>query len=379
MRAASCEYPLPSVFPETQALFARVLSGTFPAKISAARVPLRSQFATVKIPALRRAKNAASPRSGAPPTTAGKAGVSWATLALSLLTASAARAEVVIGVVLSSTGPKSELSDLIRDAAVAHAGPDIRLLIEDDACTAEGGAAAAARLIAAKAAIVIGHPCSNAAAAAAKAYAASGIPFVANGPRHPRLTTKRAGPAIFRLGGRDDRQAADTVAVYAPILIGEPIAVVHDRTAYARTLAEAVATGLRTHGVPNVTIDTIIAGERDYDALAVKLKAQGVKAVYFAGFPSEAAVVFDGLKRTGLTARFIGSDAQAGMKRPWLSVMTPRLLDRDQIDAALTRIFPAALSATNANTPLAASLTPMCDLTGDDPAPSFIPIPYPLE
>lgn len=296
-------------------------------------------------------------------------------LTATLMFAGPACAEVIVGVALSSSGPRVEQSQFIRAAAEAHATEPLRLVFEDDDCSSEGGAAAAARLVAAKATLVIGHSCANAAVAAAKVYAAANVVLVAIGPRHPVLTTKRAGPTIFRLGGRDDRQAADTVAVYAPILIGEPVAVVHDRTAYARTLAESVASGLRTHGVPNVTIDTIVAGERDYNLLATKLKTQGVKAVYFAGFSSEAELLFDGIKRTGLVARFIGSDALAGMKRPWLTVMTPRLLGRDQIDAAVARIFTAARSSA----PLAAALAPLFEPSGDDSAPSYVPIPYPLE
>ena len=309
-----------------------------------------------------------------------------AALAAALLMAGAAHAEIVIGVAVPSDGPKAELAKVIREAAVRAAaipvlgdGEAIRLEIADDECSAEGGAVAAAKFVAAKVALVIGHPCANAAVAAAKIYARAGMVLVAIGPRHPELTAKRAGPTIFRLGGRDDRQAADTVAVYVPILLGERVAVVHDRTAYAKGLAEAVAAGFRAHGVPDVVIEPIVAGERDYDGLVGKLKVSSVKAVYFAGFPTEAALIFDGLERSGVVARFMGCDALAGMQRRWLSVMSQRQLEPAEVESAVSHVVSAAVEASRGGDPLARAVAKLFDAGGDDAVPSYLPHPFPLK
>jgi branched-chain amino acid transport system substrate-binding protein len=162
--------------------------------------------------------------------------------------------------------------------AGAYKGSDgvnaVRLAVEDDQCTAEGGAAVAAKFVTLKVDAVVGHPCSNAAIAAAQVYAAAGIAFVAIGADHPDLTDKRAGPTIFRSSGRRDRQAADTVATFASALTGRRVAIIND-----------------------------------YSALITQLAATRIEAIYFAGFPSEAILIMKGLLDADLKALLIGCDA----------------------------------------------------------------------
>ena len=253
------------------------------------------------------------------------------------------------------------------------------LRVVDDECSATGGIAAAEKLSSEQPSLVIGHPCSNAAVAAAKVYARSQTPFLAIGPRHPDITAKPAGPAVFRIGGRDDREAAETVAVFAPILIGQRLAIVHDRTAYAKGLADTVAAKFRAHGVPDITIEPIVAGERDYAAVMARLKSAGVAAVYFAGFPAEAALIFDGLRKSGVVARFIGCGALAGLKRPWLTVMAPRPLDEDRLAAVIRQALAAVIAHANGGEDVASALSREFDDEGDEKGPSFMPQPYPVE
>ncbi|MEQ1697235.1 MAG: ABC transporter substrate-binding protein [Hyphomicrobiaceae bacterium] len=220
--------------------------------------------------------------------------------------AATARAEIVVGVVVPSSGPRASMGRAIQPAAEREVsrinaaggidGEVLRLAVEDDDCTTEGGGRAAASLVRQRAVIVLGHPCSNAAIAAAKTYAAAGIWFVAIGAGHPDLTEKRAGPTIFRLGGRDDQQAADTAKAIAANLDGKRIAIVHDRTEYARTLAEGVARGLKAAGKPAVAMEGIVAGKMGYSELAGRLKSLHAGAVYFAGFPAELEILKSDLK-----------------------------------------------------------------------------------
>jgi branched-chain amino acid transport system substrate-binding protein len=241
------------------------------------------------------------------------------TLGVLLAACPAVHADILIGVAVPTSGPKVELGRDIHTSAErwlaqygVHAREPVRLLIEDDACSTEGGAAVAAKFVAAGVALVIGHPCSNAAISAAKVYASANVVFAAIGPTHPELTTKRAGPTIFRMSGRDDRQAADTVTAlveWATGSSGKRIAIVQDRTAYAKGLADGVAAGLRKAGITNISVEPIVAGEKDYSTLIAKLKSDDVELIYFAGFHTEAMIIAAHLKVATPTVRFFGSDA----------------------------------------------------------------------
>ncbi len=224
---------------------------------------------------------------------------------------------LVIGVVVSPVGPAADLSTALQgaiEAEVQALSPKPVLLVETDRCSAAGADDVARRLVARGVTIVIGHPCSNAAMSAAKIYAAAQIPFVAVGARHPDLTDKRAGPLVFRLGGRDDRQTADTVAALGDRLNGKTIAVIHDRTRAQRRLADAMAAALRPIA-ERVQLTAIVAGEKGYDGLVSGLNGQKPDAIYFALFPPEAKMVAQGLMAANSKSLFIFSEASLQTER----------------------------------------------------------------
>lgn len=226
---------------------------------------------------------------------------------------------VVIGIAVPSGGPKHALGVQIKEGAEKAvailnatggiAAKPIVLLIEDDDCTGAGGAAVAERFVERRAALVIGHPCSNAAMDAAKVYAAAGIWFVAVGADHPDLTAKRAGPTIFRYGGRDDKQAVDTAAVLAAQFPNARLAIVHDRTGYARKLVGGVIAQLKAVGITPLTTEGIVAGEKDYTPVVERLKTAQTTVLYFAGFPAELAILKSNMKTKSLDAVVIGADS----------------------------------------------------------------------
>ena len=253
----------------------------------------------------------------------------WATGAVAVVAllfaaagaAETARAEFVIGVGVTSNGLKAQEGQEIRSSAEREIlrinaaggidGESVQLVVEDDGCTAEGGARVAASFVRQRAALVLGHPCSNSAIAAAKTYALAGVWFVAIGAGHPDLTIKRAGATIFRLGGRDDRQAGDTVATLLANFWGKRIAIVHDRTAFARSLADGVARGLKAAEQPAIAMDGIIAGKMHYKDLAGRIKSGRVDAIYFAGFPNEYDILRSDLKEAGVAVQIVACDAAA--------------------------------------------------------------------
>lgn len=210
-------------------------------------------------------------------------------------------------------------------AAVSPTEADA-VTFEDDSCQAETAVAVAQRIAAAKPYVVIGHPCSSAAIAAAPIYAAAGIPLVSTGARHPDLTDKRAGPLVFRLAGRDDRQGTAAAEFLAQAAGNRPIAILHDRTFAMSTLAAAAASALGATPASSPSDPTpargaqatqfpFVASEINYDALAARVAALapdgGVGAILFAGYPEEAIIVVRALRAHGISAPVLGADALA--------------------------------------------------------------------
>lgn len=192
-------------------------------------------------------------------------------------------------------------------------GQQLSLLVEDDGCGSATAAGAASQLLAQKPVLVIGHPCSSAAASAAPVYGKGGVLLIAVGPRHPDVTRGNGElpVPVLRLAGRDDRQgdaAARWLVDHAP---SHRVGIIHDRTVYARGVADEAVAALKTSGVAPVALIAIVAAKDDYDAGLLALKDSGAEAVLFAGYPEEAAIVLSGLEKLGLSIPLLGSDSLA--------------------------------------------------------------------
>ena len=162
---------------------------------------------------------------------------------------------------------------------------------------------------------VIGHPCASAAEAAAPFYQQAGVVMLAAGNRHPGFTDRRAGPLVFRVSGRDDRQG-DDAAQRLRALAGKDggIVMLHDRTVMARAITGAAARALMSQvagGAPPPPSIGIVAGETDYARAVHEVAAARPSAILFAGFPAEAAILLRQLRAVGITAPLLMSDANA--------------------------------------------------------------------
>lgn len=310
-----------------------------------------------------------------------------------------AAAEPTIVVAGPATGRHAELLPQMLSGArqsIRGAGEQVLIEDEDDGCDA-GRAEGTARLIAArKPALVIGHPCPAAAIAAARVYAAHSVLFIALGVRHPELTDKRAGTTVFRLAGRDDRQGLAAAEELARMASGGSVAIVQDRTAYARGLTKAVTAELAGRGVGPPVVVPIVAGRRDYDAELKPLIAAPPSAVFFAGYPSEAVVILRGLAKAGLKSAFLASDANTGSelaqvaadsagKEIKVMVKAPGSggLDGPELGEAAARAVTAWLQARKSGgaESVARALVatdgagaPLFDANGDARAPSYVAV-----
>jgi branched-chain amino acid transport system substrate-binding protein len=242
--------------------------------------------------------------------------------AFAALAACPAAADVLVGVAVPARGPEAIVgADILRAARLAAerfnaeggaAGERIAIVEADDGCATQPAEDAARALIERHVAVVIGHPCGSAAVAAARLYAEAGVPFIAAATRHPALTDQRAGPAVFRLAGRDGHQGTIAGNFLAREFAGKPLAIVYGGSVYSKELAAEATAALKAAGRADVPTGTIASGQKEYGPLVGKLAGAHVEAVYFAGYPIEAGLLLRQMRAAGLQAAFFGSDTIAG-------------------------------------------------------------------
>lgn len=207
------------------------------------------------------------------------------------------------------TGAELAVEDLNAQGGVL--GKTITLSTHDDKCEPLPAVAVATDLAAAAPALVIGHACTTSALAAADIYGKTNTLFIATGSAHPRLTSPRRGPTIFRLPAKETIVGDFLAVELATFFPAGPIAVVHDRAQVSRVAAQQVITALtRFNRTPAVVIP-FASGEKSYDTLIDAVMAAEPAGLFFAGFPQEAAMFAKGLRARGSAATIFGTDTLA--------------------------------------------------------------------
>jgi branched-chain amino acid transport system substrate-binding protein len=191
-------------------------------------------------------------------------------------------------------------------------GRQIRLAVVDDRCQPGRATAAAEEVADGGAVFVAGHFCSGSSIPASKVYHEHGILQISPASSNPRLTDEASEAGwtnVFRVYGRDDRQAEFAGSWIAASFKAEPIAIVTDGSSYSELLARAAKNSLARAGIKPALEDSIAPGMPDYSELMNELKANKIGVLYFAGHYPEAAVIAKQVQARGLRVRLLGSDA----------------------------------------------------------------------
>ena len=290
---------------------------------------------------------------------------------LACYTSGAAASEIVVTVAGPSSGPHSDrtaqmLVGARRAAADINAtggikGVSIAIEAADDGCAAEPAKAAAIAISARKPDLIIGHPCAAAANAAAKIYNGQQTLFIATGSRHGSFQRSESGATIFRLSGRDSAQGGEAARYLAERFPGGAIAVVHDRTSASIHLADSAIAELKKRGAPEPITATVIGGDKDFPVLTAKIKSAA--AIFYAGYPLEAGMLYAQLRKAGSIAAFLMSDSSGtdeftdtfGARGQGVLVMRPRFGLQRNRDTGKAASSSVETEITNADSTLAAA------------------------
>jgi branched-chain amino acid transport system substrate-binding protein len=86
------------------------------------------------------------------------------------------------------------------------------------------------------------------------------------------------------------------------------VAVVDDKSAYGKGLADEMANAMQTKGMKPVLRESITAGEKDYSGLVTKLKQAGVEVMAYGGYHTEVALILRQAQQAGLQLTVMGGD-----------------------------------------------------------------------
>jgi branched-chain amino acid transport system substrate-binding protein len=205
-----------------------------------------------------------------------------------------------------SQGAKKAVEDI--NAAGGVNGEMLVLEIGDDACDPKQAVNVANQMASKGVKFVAGHLCSGSSIPASKVYEEEGILQITPASTNPKFTDE-GGWNVARVCGRDDAQGRVAGAFLAKNYAGKKVAVVDDKSAYGKGLADETRKAMNAAGLTEVLSESINAGEKDYSALVSKLKDAGVEAIYFGGYHPEAGLILKQMGEQGLNARMLSGDS----------------------------------------------------------------------
>jgi branched-chain amino acid transport system substrate-binding protein len=200
----------------------------------------------------------------------------------------------------------------VQDAGKFN-GFAFELIAEDDGGAPEGGAAVANKMVADPTVVAIaGHIFSGASLAAMPIYEAANIPMMSPSATNPPLTAQ--GSKVFnRCVFTDATQGKFAAAYLFKNLKITKLAIVHDGQAYGQGLAQVVNDEFTALGGEVVSFSAITPGESDYSAVLADIASKSPQALFFGGYTSEAVVVVNQMKQSGLEGvLFFGDDGTFG-------------------------------------------------------------------
>jgi branched-chain amino acid transport system substrate-binding protein len=241
-----------------------------------------------------------------------------ATASALVLSMGVAKADIVVATVGPMTGPYAAFGEQMTqgaekavadiNAAGGVNGEMLVLEIGDDACDPKQAVAVANQLVSKDVALVAGHFCSGSSIPASEVYFEEGIIQISPASTNPQLT-ERDMDNVFRVCGRDDQQGEVAGKYLAANYGDKKIAIVHDKQAYSKGLADETKKNLNANGVTEALYEAITPAEKDYSALVTKLKSEGIEVLYYGGYHTELGLIVRQMRAQGMDTMVMSGDA----------------------------------------------------------------------
>lgn len=255
-----------------------------------------------------------------------------ASLVLASGAACAQAVTVRIGHVAPVSGPQAHFGkdnengarmavDDLNAKGVSIGGKKVKfeLILEDDAADPKQGTAAATKLCDAKVNGVVGHLNSGTTIPASKIYSDCGLPQISPSATNPQYT-QQGFKTAFRLLANDNALGSG-LALYAAKNLGlKRVAVVDDRTAYGKGVADVFKKTAAANGIEIVDEQFTTDKAVDFMSILTAIKSKKPDGIFYGGMDPQAGPMLRQMEQLGLgNAKFFGGDGICTDKLPELS------------------------------------------------------------
>jgi branched-chain amino acid transport system substrate-binding protein len=231
---------------------------------------------------------------------------------------------VVIGAIVSATGPNSPLGDPERkvlemmqtqiNAAGGVLGRPLEIVIEDDKSDAKEAVTAANRLIDQEKAVALIAASGSASTMAVKEIAAAkGLPQMAMAAGND-VTAKAPMEWIWRTPQSDAMAVARALTYISETLKVTKIAVLHDENAFGTSGATEIANTAADYGLEVVATESYKTDDTDMTAQLTKIKGANPEALVVWGTNPGPALAAKNMKQLSMTIPYIASHGIANAK-----------------------------------------------------------------
>ena len=258
-------------------------------------------------------------------------------MALALIGATAAQAQdiIKIGHVAATSSAIAHLGkdnengarmavDELNAKGLVIGGKKYKIMLqaEDDAGDPKQATTAAQKLADAKVLGVVGHQTSGTTIPASRIYYDAGIPQITPSATSPQYTRQRYNTTFRNIA--NDEQLGPALARYAmQTLKAKRIAVIDDRTAYGKGLADEFAKTVKRTGAASgsAVVSTQYTNDKATDLMAIltAIKATRPDMVFFGGMDAVAAPMLRQMKQLGIPVKFMGGDGMCSDSVPRLA------------------------------------------------------------
>ncbi|MGD8191499.1 branched-chain amino acid ABC transporter substrate-binding protein [Brevibacillus ginsengisoli] len=224
--------------------------------------------------------------------------------------------EIVVGVILPMTGNNAtdgkDMSNAVDmavkkiNAAGGVLGKKLKIEIADDGCDPQMSTAAANKLVSQNVTAVVGGYCSGATLPASGVFKNAGIPMIVTAANSAKLPAQ-GYDTLFLINGLVPDQA-QKAADYMGNKNAKKIALVHDNSAYAKDLADSAKAAIEKAGGTVIAFEAINPEEKDFSALATKLKGLQPDATYFTGYYAAGGLMLKQFKQKSVPGLFMVGD-----------------------------------------------------------------------